>query len=594
MFEKPKKQKPNHLIFLIKKYKKYLVFILITIIGQIISSLLSGSYGYLFKDLIDFMTQQNRAGFNQIVWILVVLFSINIPLLGIRTYCIGRYTSSIIREIQNTLGLKATKMPISEIDKMHSGDFVSKANNDLGQIRTYFSSELQMSIRLIIGGAVALGLMLYLSWQLTLITFVISPIFLFLTVLIGKPLKDLVVKRNEKLADVNKYTQDALGGYVEIRTYQLKEKLGSKIKEAIDDSVKILFKSARIEAFSTGFGMLSRIIPVIVLLSVGSIFIVKGIGDVTIGKIVALTSLSNAPLQFLYMWSAIVNYYKKAQGSAEGVIKLLNYEEERISGNTSITFDGLNPVISFKNVSFKYKKDETENNVLNHISFEIHKGEKVAFVGESGCGKSTIIKLIAGFYEVDEGEILISGINISQLNLASLRTHLSIVDQDTYLYPGTLFENIACGVINDYDEVPLDLVKHAAKTANIDQFIDTLPDRYDTFALERGVRLSGGQKQRIAMARACIRNAEILLLDEPTSALDLENERIVQNELDLLMDGKTSVVVAHRLTTIKNADRIFVIDKGNIIESGTHEELVNESGKYLSLLSKQLEKEREA
>ena len=485
-------------------------------------------------------------------------------------------------------------MPLEDMDNMHSGDFVSKANNDLGQIREYFSTHLQGSIRLIFGGLVSLSLMIYLSWQLTLVTFLVTPIFLLITIFISKPLKDLAKARNEKLSEVNKQTQDALSGYVEVRTYNLKEKLGVKIKKNIDQSIKLLIKTARIEVFSNGFGMISRIIPAIALIAAGSIFAVKGIGNVTIGTIIALTNLSNAPLQLLFMWGSIVSNYKKAQGSSEGVMKILDYSEERTSGITKLSFNKDIPVISFKNVSFNYKKENIATKVINNISFEINKGDKIAFVGESGCGKSTILKLIAGFYAPNEGDIYFNNINIKDINLFELRKHLAIVDQDTYLYPGTIYENIACGAINNYNNVPLDLVIQSSKTANIDKYIDSLPDKYDTLALERGVRLSGGQKQRIAMARAYIRNSEILLLDEPTSALDLENEKIVQNQLENIMENKTSIIVAHRLTTIKDASLIFVIDKGKIIGTGNHKDLMSYKGKYYDLLNKQLDNESEA
>ncbi len=593
MCKKEKKKEKNYLLSLVKKHKQYSGYIYTTITGQVISSLVAGSFGILFKYLIDAMNDGNESLFINTVIILAILFSLNIPLLGLRTYSIGRYTSSIMADMRNELANKATTMKTSELDNMHSGDFVSKANNDLGQIRTYFSTHLQFSIRLIVGGVVSFGLMLYLGWLLTLITFLATPVFLFLTILIGKPLKNLVVKRNEKLAEVNKYTQDALGGYVEIRTYQLHTRLGGKIKQAIDDSVKLLFKTAAIESFSRGFGFLSRIIPVIILMAVGSIFIVKGIGGITIGTIIAISSLSNAPLNLLFHLSNIVNNYKKAQGSTKGLLKIFEYEDERTSGSV-LNINETHPIISFKDVSFSYQSESSSSPVLNNISFDIYKGEQIAFVGESGCGKSTIIKLIAGFYAVDSGSILISNENINNLNLKDYRKNISIVDQDTYLYPGTLYENISCGVINEYEEVPEELVKQAAISANIHEFILSLPNQYETFAMERGVRLSGGQKQRITMARACIREAEILLLDEPTSALDMENEMIVQEQLQKLMVDKTSIIVAHRLSTIKDVNQIFVIDKGNIVEKGTHNDLIALKGKYYDLSHKQLEKEREA
>lgn len=582
-----RKNKPNELLGIVRRNGRYSGFLYATTAGQFLSSVISGTFGFLFKFLVDSMTGSDMRGFVSAALVLGGLFLANVPLLGMRTYMIGRYSSSVLRDVRRDIAKKAASLEISQIDATHSGDFVSKANNDLGQIGAFFSTHLQIAIRLIISGLVSLGLMLVLNWQLTLITFVIAPVFLYITVLIGKPLKDLVVQRNEKLAEANRITQDTLAGYVEVRTYSLGERLGRRMKEAIDESVRILYKSAAIETLSQGFGMFSRIIPAIVLVAVGSVFIVNGTTGATIGTVVAMVTLSNWPLNLMFSMSAIVNNYKKARGSAQGLMKIFEYRDERSGGRNPAAEDPSKPVVSFRNVSFGY--NGARENVIENISFDIFAGEKAAFVGESGSGKSTIIKLIAGFYEPGEGSVLINGVDMRLLDLAEYRKNLSLVDQETYLYPGTLFENIACGAIGSRNDADMGKVREAARGANIDSFIMSLPEGYDTHAMERGVRLSGGQKQRIAMARALIREAGIILLDEPTSALDMENERIIQGQLDTLIEGKTSFIAAHRLSTIRNADKIFVLENGRVVEQGDHESLVAMKGKYHALLEKQLD-----
>ncbi len=586
-----KKKKTNDLIQIIRKNGKYSKLLYATTAGQFLSSIISGTFGFLFKYLIDSMTSKDISGFTSVALILAGLFLANIPLLGMRTYFIGRYSSSVLRDMRRDIAKKAASLEISQIDTTHSGDFVSKANNDLGQIGVFFSIHMQVAMRLIISGLVSAGLMFYLNWQLTLLTFIVAPGFLYITTLIGKPLKDLVVRRNEKLAEANMVTQDTLGGYVEVRTYGLGRRLGKRLKKAIDESVRILFKSAAVETVSQGFGMFSRIIPAIVLVAVGSIFIVNNTAGATMGTVVALVVLSNWPLNLMLSMNTIVNNYKKACGSAEGLMKIFDYKDERKGGlEVPPEREGV-PAISFKNVTFRYKTGQEP--VIKNMDFDIYKGEKAAFVGESGSGKSTILKLIAGFYEPEEGCILINGEKLGNMDLARFRKNLSLVDQETYLFPGTLYENIACGAIGEENDVPDEKVKKAAKTTNIDSFIESLPEGYETMAFERGVRLSGGQRQRLAMARACIRDAGIIMLDEPTSALDMENEKIIQKQLDELIQDKTALIVAHRLTTIRNADKIFVFEKGRIVEEGDHDGLLEKEGKYHALLKKQFMVESE-
>jgi subfamily B ATP-binding cassette protein MsbA/ATP-binding cassette subfamily B protein AbcA/BmrA len=326
-------------------------------------------------------------------------------------------------------------------------------------------------------------------------------------------------------------------------------------------------------------------------MGLGGLFVIRGYGGMTIGSMIALVQLSNLPFQLLQAFGdRVVGNYNKAKGAADRLCEFLDEKEERDDGEEfSILED--EHIIKLDNVTFTYDDDTP---ILNNICLEIKHGEKVALVGESGCGKSTLLKLIAGFYDINDGTVRFGGQDINNWRLSAMRSHMALVDQDTYLYPVSLGENIACGLIGNGMVVLQEDIVSAAKRAHVHHFIDTLDDGYDTMAGERGVKLSGGQRQRIAMARAVLKDADVVLLDEPTSALDVESERAVQQQLDEIMVGKTAVIVAHRLSTIQNVDCIYVLDQGQIIESGDHEALMSKKGKYYQLVSRQIKESMEA
>jgi ABC-type multidrug transport system fused ATPase/permease subunit len=303
-------------------------------------------------------------------------------------------------------------------------------------------------------------------------------------------------------------------------------------------------------------------------------------GTLTFGEIFAFINLLNFVVNPMGSIPRLVASISESVGASQRIFDVLDHELERSSGTITQPTDLAGIVISFKDLSFAYQEGTP---VLERISFDVKTGEQIAIVGPSGSGKSTLLKLLLGFYPVQNNRIFLLGEDLNNWQLEAARQQMAFVAQDTYLFPVDAKENIACGWLGAKQKE----IEQAATAANIHNFIQTLPEGYQTPVGERGTRLSGGQKQRLSLARAILKDAPVLLLDEPTSALDSESEALVQEALDRFMAQRTSIVIAHRLSTIKNADRVLVLDEGCIIQQGTHDELLAEGGLYQELYQKQ-------
>lgn len=586
-----KEKKPKSSLFRIfKSIKGYNHFLVIRALCALVDKAAFVFIGIIMIPMVNGVIGRDLSVFSQYAIVMVVLGLSLIPISALATYCGGRYGFSIARVLRERLGLKATKLPIARLDEMHSGDTVSRLNNDLGQVRDYISGQMHEALGLVVGGVGALIIMLIIEWRITLAIFLVGLPFMYLAQRVAAPLTKLTKSRNEELAKVNEVTQDAVSGYVEIKTYNLNKRISQRFKKAVVGSVDYGVKMAKVTALSQFVGLICRLVPILALTGLGGYFVIKGYGGMTLGSMMALIQLSNLPFQLLQaLGDRVIGSYNKAKGASDRLCEFLDEKEERDDGEC-FDVSNVEDIINIKNVTFTYEDNVP---ILNNISLDIRRGEKVALVGESGCGKSTLLKIIAGFYDINKGVMQFAGHDLADWKLSGMRHHMALVDQDTYLYPVSLGENIACGNVGGDAIATKEDIECAAKRAHVHHFIDALEEGYDTMAGERGVKLSGGQRQRIAMARAVLKDADVLLLDEPTSALDMESERAVQQQLDEIMMGKTAVIVAHRLSTIQDADCIYVLDQGQIIESGNHATLMEKKGKYYQLVSRQLNKASE-
>ncbi|MCK5130312.1 MAG: ABC transporter ATP-binding protein, partial [Clostridiales bacterium] len=366
------------------------------------------------------------------------------------------------------------------------------------------------------------------------------------------------------------------------KAFNMKKQFAPKFEDACEDVAQESYKIARKKSYGLSLNVLNTLVPQILTYAIGLTFVIRKL--LTVGELVIF---ANMLALFLNAFQQITNNWQDIlvkEGLARHFFELLDEDEERTDGE-DYTEAQSEIAIEFRNVSFKYNESQ---HVLKDISFTIEKGEKVALVGMSGSGKTTIHKLICGFYEDYEGEIRVNGKNIRDWNYESLRKNLSIVTQDVFLFDSTIKENIRYGRVGASDEE----IVIGAKMAYAHDFIEELESGYETKAGERGGSLSGGQKQRIAIARAILDNAPILLLDEPTSALDTKSEHYINLALEQLEEGKTSLVIAHRLSTIETAQKIIVIEDGYVVETGTHQELIKNQSRYSDLYQRQIQTDK--
>ncbi len=467
------------------------------------------------------------------------------------------------------------KLPFSYYDNTKIGQIMSRLTNDLFDI-TEFShhcpEEFFISGIKIIGSFIIL---INVNVPLTLIIFLLLPVMTVSSIIFRKKMKNAFKKQREQIGELNAEIEDNLLGIRVVKSFaneEIEKEKFEKGNEKFLETKRGAYKYMALFQSGTRFSDGVLYIGVIVI---GSIFLKKGY--ISPGDLVAYLLYIQTLITSI---RRIVEFTEQFQRGITGIERFSEIMDEPVRIEdfpNAVHIENLKGEITFENVSFSYS--DNLDDVLTNLSLSIKVGENVAIVGPSGGGKTTLCNLIPRFYDINSGNILIDGKNIKDLTLSSLRNNIGIVQQDVYLFSGSVRDNIAYGKINATDEEIID----AAKLAGAHDFILTLKDGYDTYVGERGVKLSGGQKQRISIARLFLKNPPVLILDEATSALDNESEHIVQQSLEKLSQGRTTITIAHRLTTIKNADRIIVLGKEGILEEGSHNHLLEKNGEYAKL-----------
>ncbi|WP_293540867.1 ABC transporter ATP-binding protein [Prevotella sp.] len=482
--------------------------------------------------------------------------------------------TGVVRDIRNQLYHKITSLPIGFFSEERKGDIIARMTGDVGEIESSIMSSLDMLFKnpiLIISYFTAL---IFISWQLTLFTLVFVPIFGWFMGYVGRKLKRKSIAAQSLWSDTMSQVEETLGGLRIIKAFCAEDKMNKRfdgINSEYRDSIqRVNIRQQMAHPMSEFLGT----VLIIIVLWVGGILVLDQqilSGPTFIYYLVMLYSIINPLKDF----SKASYNIPKGLASMERVDKILKAENTIKEPANPKHIASFEHQIEFRHVSFRYG----EQWVLKDINLVIEKGKTVALVGQSGSGKSTLVDLIPRYYDVQEGEVLIDGINVKDLGIHDLRQLIGNVNQEAILFNDSFYGNITFGV----DSATREQVEQAAHIANAHEFIMQTEHGYDTNIGDRGGRLSGGQRQRVSIARAILKNPPILILDEATSALDTESERLVQDALERLMKTRTTVAIAHRLSTIKNADEICVLHEGEIVERGTHEELLEKGGYYRKL-----------
>ena len=482
--------------------------------------------------------------------------------------------TGVVRDIRNQLYRKITSLPLGFFSEERKGDIIARMSGDVAEVENSIMSSLDMLFKNPILIIAYFSTLIIISWQLTLFTLVFVPVMGWFMGMVGRKLKQNSIKAQALWSDTMSQVEETLGGLRIIKAFCAEEKMNRRFDNTNSSYRNQILKVNTRQQMAHPMSEFLGTVMIIIVLWFGGILVLNQqvlSGPTFIYYLVILYSIINPLKDF----SKAGYNIPKGLASMERVDKILLAESDIKEKENPQHISSFDHTIEFRHVSFRYG----EQWVLRDINLTIEKGKTIALVGQSGGGKSTMVDLIPRYYDVQEGEVLIDGINVKDLDIHDLRQLIGNVNQEAILFNDTFFNNISFGV----DNATQQQVEEAARIANADEFIKASENGYDTNIGDRGGRLSGGQRQRVSIARAILKNPPILILDEATSALDTESERLVQDALERLMKTRTTVAIAHRLSTIKNADEICVLHEGQIVERGTHDELISKDGYYKKL-----------
>lgn len=549
-------------------------------IALVLNALVDSGLIYLLKPLLDDGFGHADHGFLKLMAVLVVVFILVRGITNyIAGYCLAWVSGNVVMSMRRNIFQHLMYMPVSYFDQNPVGRSLSRVTYDTEMVATSSSHALVTIVR---EGAYLISLfvvMIYTSWQLSLVLFFMAPIIGALIGIVSKRFRKLSRNIQSSMGELTVTTEQMLKGHKVVLSFGGQQVEKERFDRVSNDMRRKGMKIISADGISDGLVQLIASFALSVVLYLATVEGLQ-IEDLTAGSFTVVFSSMMAMLRPLKSLTNVNSQFQRGMAACQTLFEFLDLPIEKDNGTVKV--ERAKGEICFDDVSFSY--DGKEEKALNHISFSLPQGKTVALVGRSGSGKSTIANLLTRFYDIDEGRITLDGINIQDYQLANLREQCSIVSQQVHLFNDTIANNIAYAATDKYSR---EQIIAAAKAAHAMEFIDKLEDGLDTVIGENGASLSGGQRQRLAIARALLRNSPVLVLDEATSALDTESERAIQAALAELQKDKTVLVIAHRLSTIEKADEILVVDHGQIIERGSHHELLAQNGAYKQLHSLQ-------
>ena len=527
--------------------------------------------------LVDCVKEKDAAKANLIALGLMGVLLLQSIFSFFRISLFVNFTENTLATIRLAVYTNLVKLPMAFFSQKRVGELNSRISTDITQIQDTLTTTIAEFLRqfiLIIGSFILLA---NLNGKLTLMMLSVVPVVAIAAVVFGRFIRKYSKIVQDQVAESQGIVVESMQAITIVKAFANEWYEILRYKKKIDDVVKVAIKGGNYRGIFASFIIICLFGTIVAVVWYGVTLSIAG--EISVGELFTFILYSTYVGASSGGIAELYTQMQKALGATERVFELLDEKPESTSSSQVPLTERLRGEVEFKNVAFSYPS-RSEIQVLNNVSFSAGFGQKVALVGPSGAGKSTISSLLLRFYDNDSGEILIDGKNIFDYDLESLRGNMSIVPQDVILFGGSIRENIAYGKPDATEEA----IMLAAKQANALEFINGFPEKFDTLVGERGIKLSGGQRQRIAIARALLKNPAILILDEATSSLDSESEKLVQEALEILMEGRTSIIIAHRLSTIRKADKILVLDKGEIIEQGTHRQLLEiEDGLYKNL-----------
>lgn len=565
---------------LMKYVKPYRLVFFVAIFGAALDAAMKGLFTAMLSPILrEGFANQDASWIRFIPLLIIGIFLVRSFGNFAAAYGFTWVGRKIVNDLRKQVFQQYLRMPQKFYDDHSSGGLISRMTFDIEQMANGVSKNFVIIIREALSIVFFLSVMFYFSWQLAIVAFIVFPIVAIIIRVINKRFRRIGHGIQDSIANITQTVEEVVKGHKIVKIFKGQSSESDKFAKQIKNNRQLQVKIvASQEVLSSGVLML-------VAIALSIIMFMAARSGMDAFDFMAFLSAMLALMPTVKNLTSVMSTIQTTMAAADSVMSVLTQEPEKDTGKQTFKADSIS--LCFDQVDFSYKteNDAQDKKALRGINLTIKSGQSVALVGASGGGKTTLVNLVPRFYDISSGEIRINGQSIQQFTLESLRNHISIVSQDVILFNDTVRNNIAYGAQSDYSE---EQIKKAAQQANASEFIEQLPDGFDTVLGDNGTRLSGGQRQRIAIARAILKDAPLLILDEATSALDSESEKHIQSALEKLMENRTTLVIAHRLSTIENVDKVVVLDRGQIAEMGTHDELIQQAGIYSQLQNSQM------